>query len=178
MPAWLPSCCANPNGRHRHGDRLGEGRPCIEEVGSNCVEKQGENSVDFEFVGEGRGGYVQSPEYDYVGDGVGSYSPQKIITYQSWRFRKACLWCTYCMLFGVAAVGLLILVGMLKTPAAPGAVEQHHAEFVSVDVAPGSAPQRPDGVPIYDCDDALGLTALKRDYCCGRTGNFCPVGDH
>jgi len=140
------------------------------------VEKQGDGGIDFEYVGEGRGGYVQSPEYDFVGDGVGSYSPQRIITYQSWKFRKACLGCMYCILLGAVVVGLLALVGLLKTPPAPErdeAAGHQHAEFVSVGAAPGGGRQRAGGVPIYDCGDAVGLTDLKRDYCCARAGSFC-----
>merc|ERR1719284_679961 len=73
-----------------------------------CIQPEGTvSSVQWRFVGCGRGGYEQQQSYSYVGQGCGSYVAEEVAIPYGWKVRPIC-----CVLLVVAIVIVLIVLLM------------------------------------------------------------------
>lgn len=88
MPGERPKCCANLT------------PVCLFEA-DGAVK-----SVNWQFVGEGNGGYTKGAAYNYVGEGAGSYVQEEVEEFYGWRLRPCC----FCVM---ASLGLSLFVGLL-----------------------------------------------------------------
>jgi len=101
----------------------------------------------WQFVGEGKGNYIQAPDYDYVGDGCGSYAPQRVITYRGWKFRRGCLQAAGAVATLAILAGVATLV--LWSPRSADAVQGDHlaaavaSNSISSSNSSNAPPQRP-----------------------------------
>lgn len=173
MRSWFSCCRVNARqGRDASVEENPDDKGCTEvtipEV-AGCVERDGKQSVDWQYVGDGNGSYVQSPEYDYVGDGYGTYAPQKVITYHGWKFRKPCIYVGGVLAVG-GAIGLLALI-VVQVNNHTSETGQEGSEFVGTQA--GETTKPPRGLPLFNCDNAGHMSNLKSEYCCEKFNTLC-----
>lgn len=173
MTSLLPSCCqrtARPVRRDLDCEEHAEDVGPLEAAG--CVEKEEREVQDWLYVGEGNGTYAQTPEYDYVGEGYGSYLPQKIITYHHWKFRKGFLSFLYLLATATAFAVIICLAIFMKRHADEAS---HGHDSAASTLVPQDEPLGTGRLPIFNCDDQVGMNDLKQEYCCRELGKFCSV---
>lgn len=95
---------AEARGLTRHAAAGGGGQPSSADL---CGVQQ-ESAARWQYVGEGRGGYQQAPNYHYVGFGQGNFEKQTVVTHNGWQVRKGCIVCMW-----TVPVALLIVWALL-----------------------------------------------------------------
>jgi len=78
--------------------------PCADKECDGWIEKRGAVRTEWQYVGEGKGGFNQVQRFNYVGEGRGRYNKESTTEYHGWRLGK----------FGTAiAVALTVLGAIL-----------------------------------------------------------------
>lgn len=110
-------------------------------AGAGCIEPDGRpmQTVDWRFVGEGRGGYDKLQNYSYVGQGRGSYEQEHRVTHYGWRVRPICLGFMVVVVIALVAMFLVHPMEVKSTTAAPRTDEP---------LAPSVPPAQPPTAPI------------------------------
>jgi len=113
MPGFEPGESADPEGGWRQfpakrNTRTPRGLvPCCA-AGSTFepfeAEEPPTTTMNWQFVGEGKGGYTKSSAYNFVGEGSGSYIQEEVVQHYGWKIKPCC-----CGLIICAAVSLALL---------------------------------------------------------------------
>lgn len=94
--------------------------PCADKECDGWIEKRGAVRTEWQYVGEGKGGFNQVQRFNYVGEGRGRYHKESSTEYHGWRLGK----------FGTAGAILLTLTGagllLMRLLSAQGATPKHH----------------------------------------------------
>jgi len=114
-----------------------------------CVEPAGTvQSVEWQYVGQGRGSFDSTAGFNFVGQGCGAYEQEVVAVPIGRRCRPLCL-----ALLPLLAV---LVLAYFLWPSSPGA---------STDA--------PTAVSPFDCEDATDVTPQKALACCEEQGLFC-----
>jgi len=124
---------------------------------------------DWQYVGEGMGGYNLNTNYSFVGPGLGEFDVQEQVSTHGWKFRRGCI-----LVMGalVVAGALGIIVVILATPLSSSAPIATTSPASAVRAA---APEPEGPSPIYNCDSEANMTPMKANYCCVKFQKFCEV---
>jgi len=168
-----------------------------------CFEAEGAvSSVNWQYVGVGKGNFEKQQQYSYVGDGQGSYEQEEIVTYYGWKIRPCCVGVILCSLIAGALVWCFrdSLTDRIDEylpdgfddmlAAAREAIFQEQAQngtdlaaedaadstaaLAATTVAPssGSDDAAPTALP-FNCYSKEAMTTLKATWCCAHAQLFC-----
>lgn len=137
-------------------------------AGALCFEKDGASkSVNWAFVGEGRGGYEKVQTFTYVGDRAGSFDKEQVITYSGWRCRWCCIIWLLLLILGVGGFLLyFFLVPTSSIKSKPSIDIPVRSNFTVTSL-------------LFDCDAGYwnwekGWSVEKQHWCCDRYEKACP----
>jgi len=132
-----------------------------------CVEACAEGSCarsvavpmgQWQFVGEGRGGYERITQYSYVGEGHGNYTQELVSRPVSYKMRPVCV------LLLLSTLALVAWVISLPGPQTSTTLVQQMAAL-------------PGGEAGLDCEQAGGATPEQIIRCCADQNKLCPQID-
>lgn len=126
-----------------------------------CFEAEGtQRMVQWQYVGEGRGGYSQVGRYDHVGDGKGHYD-----NYSVKEIRHTA---------PATGRGRVLLLAGFATVVALGACI--YVSYPSLNLSSSMvtvAAQHGDDLELFNCNKASLMIPAKVEYCCQKHQVFC-----
>lgn len=96
--------------------------PCADKECDGWIEKRGAVRTEWQFVGEGKGGFNQVQRFNYVGEGRGRYNKESTTEYHGWRLGK---WGTACAVL-LTLLGVVLLLVKLIHSRNTVAAHKHH----------------------------------------------------
>jgi len=138
-----------------------------------CFEPAGkETSVNWSYVGAGKGGYEKVELFNYVGEGAGNFELQDApVPY--WRRTPVCCAITVLAMVSVAVIGAVRVVDLLSDASATSItttgvpISLVETTMPGVPAAPIASSIMPDdNLEPVDCKSAGPWSLEKREYCC------------
>jgi len=157
-------------------------------VGSMCFSGPTDavKQANWNYVGEGRGGYEQMDSYDFVGPGGGNFKKEVVTTHYGWKLRKVCYIpiaiAAVLLLGGVASVAVVVKHPRRWASAFNGGSgEEPHKSLLM-----RTPPPQPAGPHLetaaaklpYDCvtgfhDWRNDWPPAQKEWCCAKFGRGC-----
>lgn len=152
-------CAKGPASSSARSSGCGERDPCI----------RNEPTVDWYYVGKGKGHYEKNVGHVYVGSQLGEYERRPVLTAYGWKFRRGFLELFVAILCVVTVATVWILTRPSETP--EGNLER--APAAKNDAGQNQDQKQRANPELYNCSSVLYLDVRKMSFCCEQYGIFC-----